>query len=82
MAPTLPKDIGTGFAEVREWEFNDCHPVILAWFGRHSAENAWVPTHLLAYLVENGLLKIREAIISFGKQFATRARAARWSERR
>ena len=29
----LPKDTGTGFAEVQEWEFAaDCHPVIPAWF--------------------------------------------------
>ncbi|MEW8688018.1 MAG: hypothetical protein AB2556_19580 [Candidatus Thiodiazotropha sp.] len=32
----LPKDIGTGFAEIQEWEFDaTCHPVIPAWFGRH-----------------------------------------------
>ncbi|MEW8688571.1 MAG: hypothetical protein AB2556_22385 [Candidatus Thiodiazotropha sp.] len=35
---TLPKDIGTGFAEIQEWEFDaTCHPVIPAWFGRHFA---------------------------------------------
>ena len=29
----LPNDIGTGFAEVQEWEFEaTCHPVIPAWF--------------------------------------------------
>ena len=28
----LPRDIGTGFAEVQEWEFEaNCHPVIPAW---------------------------------------------------
>ena len=68
---SLPKDIGTGFAEVQEWEFaDDCHPVIPAWFGRHFAENGWAPTHLLAFLAESGLLttlKVREAIIAFEK---------------
>ncbi|MEW8689382.1 MAG: hypothetical protein AB2556_26460, partial [Candidatus Thiodiazotropha sp.] len=35
----LPKDIGTGFAEVLEWEFSaTCHPVIPAKFGRHFAD--------------------------------------------
>ena len=35
----LPKDIGTGFAEVLEWEFEaNCHPVIPAWLGRHFSE--------------------------------------------
>ena len=30
----LPRDVGTGFAEVQEWEFEaTCHPVIPAWFG-------------------------------------------------
>ena len=34
----LPKDIGTGFAEVQEWEFEaTCHPVIPAWFGPDTA---------------------------------------------
>ena len=49
----LPKDIGTGFAEVQEWEFEaTCHPVIPAWFGRHFArsEGGWAPTQLLAFL--------------------------------
>ena len=67
----LPKDIGTGFAEVQEWEFNDCHPVISAWFGRHFAQNGWAPTPLLTFLTESGLLKtlkVREAIITFEKQ--------------
>ena len=49
----LPKDIGTGFADVQEWEFEaTCHPVIPAWFGRHFArpEGGWAPTQLLAFL--------------------------------
>ena len=65
----LPKDIGTGFAEVQEWEFEaTCHPVIPAWFRRHFSEGGWAPTQLLAFLTESGLLrslKVREAIISF-----------------
>ena len=67
----LPKDIGTGFAEVQEWEFAECHPVIPSWFGKHFAENGWVPTQLLAFLTESGILKflkVREAIISFERQ--------------
>ena len=68
----LPRDIGTGFAEVQEWEFEaTCHPVIPAWFGRHFADSGWAPTPLLAFLVESGLLKslkVREAIVSFGRQ--------------
>ena len=53
----LPKDIGTGFAEVVEWEFDaTCHPVIPAWFGRHFFEGGWAPTQLLAFLVDSGLL--------------------------
>ena len=35
----LPRDVGTGFAEVQEWEFEaTCHPIIPAWFGRHFAD--------------------------------------------
>ncbi|MEW8688776.1 MAG: hypothetical protein AB2556_23410, partial [Candidatus Thiodiazotropha sp.] len=35
---THPEDIGTGFAEIQEWEFAaTCHPVIPAWFGKHFA---------------------------------------------
>ena len=68
----LPKDIGTGFAEVQEWEFAPtCHPVVPAWFGRHFSEGGWALTPLLAFLVESGLLrslKVREAIVSFEKQ--------------
>ena len=68
----LPRDIGTGFAEVQEWEFEaNCHLVIPAWFGRLFADAGWAPTPLLAFLVESGLLKslkVREAIISFGRQ--------------
>ncbi|MEW8688330.1 MAG: hypothetical protein AB2556_21165 [Candidatus Thiodiazotropha sp.] len=34
----LHKDIGTGFAEIQEWEFHAIyHSVIPAWFGRHFA---------------------------------------------
>ena len=65
----LPRDLGTGFAEVQEWEFEDtCHPVIPAWFGRHFEDAGWAPTPLLVFLVESGLLKtleVREAIVSF-----------------
>ena len=68
----LPKDTGTGFAKVQEWEFEaTCYPVIPAWFGRHFSEGGWAPTQLLAFLAESGLLrslKVREAIISFEKQ--------------
>ena len=68
----LPRDIGTGFAEVQEWEFEaNCHPVIPAWFGRHFADAGWAPTPLLAFLVESGFLKslkVRKAIIPFGRQ--------------
>ena len=68
----FPKDIGTGFAEVQEWESEaTCHPVIPAWFGRHFACSGWAPTQLLAILTESGLLrslKVREAIISFENQ--------------
>ena len=65
----LPRDIGTGFAEVQEWEFEaNCHLVIPAWIGRHFADAGWAPTPLF---VESGLLKslkVREAIFSFGRQ--------------
>ena len=68
----LPRDVGTGFAEVQEWMFEaTCHPVIPAWFGRHFADADWAPAPLLVFLVESGLLKIlkvREAIVSFGRQ--------------
>ena len=68
----LLRDIGTGFAEVQEWEFEaNCHPVIPAWFGRHFADAGWALTPLLAFLVEFGILKylkVREAIVSFGRQ--------------
>ena len=44
----LPRELGTGFAEVQEWEFEaTCHPVIPAWFGRHFANAGWAPTPLL-----------------------------------
>ena len=65
----LPRDIGTDFAEVLEWEFEaPCHPVTPALFERHFAVAGWTPTPLLAFLTESGLLKslkVREAIISF-----------------
>ncbi|MEW8689024.1 MAG: hypothetical protein AB2556_24660 [Candidatus Thiodiazotropha sp.] len=68
----LPKDIGTGFAEIQEREFDaTCHPVIPAWFGRHFADCCWAPTQLLAYLIESGLLKslkVWEGIISLKTQ--------------
>lgn len=68
----LPENIGTGFAEVQEWEFApNIHPVIPSWFGKHFEESGWVPTPLLAYLVESGFLKslkVREAIVTFEKQ--------------
>ncbi|MEW8688921.1 MAG: hypothetical protein AB2556_24140 [Candidatus Thiodiazotropha sp.] len=73
----LPKDIGTGFAEIQEWEFDaSCHLVIPAWFGMHFADasiGGWAPTPLLTFLTESGLLKslkVREAIISFSKKTA------------
>ncbi|MEW8686498.1 MAG: hypothetical protein AB2556_11860 [Candidatus Thiodiazotropha sp.] len=56
----LPKDVGTGFAEIQEWKFDaTCHPVISAWFGKHFASESggWAPTQLLAFLTEYGLLK-------------------------
>ncbi|MEW8688341.1 MAG: hypothetical protein AB2556_21220 [Candidatus Thiodiazotropha sp.] len=65
-------EIGTGFAEIQEWDFDaTCHPVIPALFGRHFADGGWAPTQLLAYLTESGLLKslkVREAIISLKTQ--------------
>ena len=68
----LPRDVGTGFAEVQEWEFEATyHPVIPVWFGRHFADAGWAPTLLLVFLGESGLLKtlkVREAIVSFGRQ--------------
>ena len=68
----LPRDVGTGFAEVQEWEFEATfHPVIPAWFGRLFADAGWAPTPLLVFLLESGLLKIlkvREATVSFGRQ--------------
>ena len=69
---TLPRNVGTSFTEVQEWEFEaTCHPVIPAWFRRHFADAGWAPTPLLVFLVESGLLKtlkIKEAIFSFGRQ--------------
>ncbi|MEW8689308.1 MAG: hypothetical protein AB2556_26090 [Candidatus Thiodiazotropha sp.] len=43
----LPIDIGKGFAETQEWEFeSSCHPVNPAWFLRHFADassDGWAP---------------------------------------
>ena len=68
----LPRNVGTGFAEVQEWEFEaTCHPIIPAWFGRHFADAGWAPMSLLMFLVASGLLKtlkVREAIVFFGRQ--------------
>ncbi|MEW8688908.1 MAG: hypothetical protein AB2556_24075 [Candidatus Thiodiazotropha sp.] len=70
----LPKDIGTGFTEIQEWEVDGtCHPVIPAWFGMYIADasRGWAPTQLLAYLTNSGLLKslkVREAIVSLKTQ--------------
>ena len=47
---------------------SSCHP---RWFGRHLADASWAPTPLLVLLVESCLLKtlkVREAIVSFGRQ--------------
>ena len=68
----LPRDIGSGFAEVQEWEFEaTCHTVIPALFGRHFADAGWAPTLLLAFLSKSGLLKsliVTEAIVYFERQ--------------
>ena len=68
----LPRDVRTGIDEVQEWEFEaTCDPVIPVWFGRHFADACWAPTPLLVFLVESGLLKtlkVREAIVSFGRR--------------
>ena len=68
----LSKDIGTGFAEVQEWEFADNYqPVIPAWFGKHFVAQGWTPIPLLAFVTLFGLLtalKVREAIVAFEKQ--------------
>ena len=65
-------DIGTGFAQVRSWQFAaSLHPVVAAWFGSHFQEKQWVPTALLAYMVETGILtklQVAEAIVAFEKQ--------------
>ena len=68
----LPADIGTGFAQVREWAFAEgVHPVIPSWFGGHIQEKGWVPTALLTYMRDTGLLtrlEVAEAIVAFEKQ--------------
>ena len=68
----LPGNIGTGFAQVRTWAFNEkCHPLIAAWDGKHLAEQGWVPTALLAYMLECDILthlEVTEALIAFKKQ--------------
>ncbi|MEW8688836.1 MAG: hypothetical protein AB2556_23710 [Candidatus Thiodiazotropha sp.] len=52
ISAALSKDIGTGFTEIQEWEFDGtCHPVIPARFGRYLAgcgATGWAPTQLLA----------------------------------
>ena len=72
----LTRDVGTGFAEVQECEFAaTCHSVIPAWFGRHFADAGWAPTPLLVFLMQSGFLKtlkVREAIVSFGRQTEVR----------
>ena len=64
----VPRDVGAGFAEVQEWEFEATyHPGIPAWFGRHFADAGWAMRPLLAFLEEFHLLrslKVREAIVS------------------
>ena len=68
----LPEDIGTGFAQVRSWQFaKGLHPIIAVWFGGHFQEKQWTPTPLLAYMVETNLLtklEVAEAAIAFGQQ--------------
>ena len=68
----MPDNIGTGFAQVWAWQLaKGLHPVIGAWFGSHFQEKKWMPTVLLAYMVETGLLnklEIAEAIVAFEKQ--------------
>ena len=68
----LPQSIGTGFAQVRSWAFDErCHPVIPAWFGKHFEEHGWAPTQLLAFMMETGILthlEVAEAIVSFRTQ--------------
>ena len=68
----LPKDIGTGFAQICEWTFDpSVHPVIPAWFGKHFEERGWAPTQLLVFMVEKGILTdldVTEAIVSFQTQ--------------
>ena len=68
----LPKDIGTGFVQVRSWQFaNDLHPVVAAWFGTHFQTKQWAPMALLTYMVETSLLlnlEVVEAIIAFKTQ--------------
>ena len=67
----MQDDIGTGFAQVRAWQFAKGLPVIGTWFGSHFQEKKWMPKVLLAYMVETGLLtklEIAEAIIAFEKQ--------------
>ena len=69
---SMPDNIGTGFTQVRAWQFaKGLHPVIGAWFSSHFQEKKWMPTVLLAYMVETGLLtklEITEAIVAFEKQ--------------
>ena len=63
----LLADMGTGFAEVQEWEFEESiHPMIPAWYGEHFFDKGWAPISLLVFLTGKGILG--EGIISFGKQ--------------
>ncbi len=47
------------------WE--NLHPVVAVWFGRHFNERGWTPILLLRYMLDNKIfisLKVNEAIIS------------------
>ena len=69
----LPRYVGTGFAELQEWEYKaTCHPVIPAWFGRHFADAGSAPTPLLAFLVESGLLKSGKRLSLSGHRLKSR----------
>ena len=53
----LPKDVGTGFAVVQEWVFEEtCQPFNPAWVGRHFADAIWAHMPLSAFHIESGLL--------------------------
>ena len=64
-------DIGTGFAQVRSWQFAAGLHRVVARFGSHFQEKQWAPTVLLTYMRETGLLtrlEVAEAIVAFEKQ--------------